>query len=112
MISKKTFCETLSLIQKKAKRENEFNDAIFALTTYPNSPDYLDIYGEYEDGILNLLSEAMGLSDIKQDQLMYFVYDMNFGEDKTSQPPYIEKHDGEKKYLFTDIESLYDYLVS
>ena len=102
MLSKEQFVETINFIKEQGKKEKEFIKTLEKLSPYSHCDCYL--YDEYEQKMIDTL-EAM--FEDNTHEISYFCYDCN-GLDK------LEKKNCPKvnnKYLYTSLETLYDYLV-
>lgn len=60
-----------------------------------------------EESIINYLDEIIG-----QDAVSYFIYETNFGKNRTKEnSPYFIAFDN-KEYSITDFDSWYEYLLA
>ena len=103
VLSKKEFINTLKFIKDRRNKEERFISALESLS--PSTYCDCFIYNEYEEKLINLL-EVMFEDD--NHDISYFIYDLD-GLNKLNKkhcPKY-----GNNKYLYTSIETLYDYLV-
>ena len=105
MLSKEEFIKTLEFIKDTRVKENKFVEVLETLS--PNNYCNCSLYDEYDDKLINVL-ESM-FEDSYHD-ISYFIYDCNGLDEKYFDVEKCPKED--EKYLYTSIETLYDYLIS
>lgn len=102
MISKEEFIDYINFIKERREKEEKFINALENLSEDTYCDCYL--YNEYEDKLVKLLE--ITLEDFSH-EISYFLYDCN----------YLNKFDKKRcpkinnKYLYTSVETLYDYLI-
>lgn len=104
MISKEEFIKTMNFIKERNQKQDKFINILEELS----KDTYCDcfLYADYEDKMIELLENMF---EDRMHDISYFCYDCdwlydNFNEDKC---PKIDD-----KYLYTSLETLYDYLIS
>ncbi len=102
MISKEEFVETINFIIEKREQEKTFVRTLEKLSPGCYCDCYL--YDEYEQKLIDTL-EIM-LNDYSH-EISYYCYDCN-GLEKLDKKHCPKMHG---KYLYTSLETLYDYLI-
>jgi len=104
MISKKLFIETIDFIKKKREHESALIEALQLCS--PHEYIYAFIYNEYEEQVIKLLHESLGLP--KDDGVLeYWLWELNFGKDYTVGC-FMDK---EKVIDISTADKLYDFLT-
>lgn len=102
MISKKNFIKYLKKIKELDDAEDKITDSLRLI----GSIDFSSFSLEKPITLaLEILKDAI---DDKYDYISYFIYELNWGQDKMAKNCVTEK-DGTKRSLQT-IEQLYDYI--
>lgn len=110
MISKEYFVKTLNFLKNKDKLQEKFMSVLEEMS--PGSYCDCFIYSEFTDKIIELLETLM---DDTGHEISYFLYDAGWLTSnkndilKKYQPKSIG--DGYERILYTNPETLYDYLV-
>lgn len=97
-MTKERFIETINFIKKLQQKESDFCDALEALS--PGEYCNCFLYSEAVEFIYKWLVEEM---NDKYDYISYFLW-----ENETCT---VTNPDGSEETLFTDINSLYDFLT-
>lgn len=109
IISLEYFKDTLDFIKNQDEKMNNFCNALEQLS--PGEYCNCFLYTKYEKRLLEMLCKAMNLSESKQEDLYYWLYNAEWGT-KFKIGDIVDNTGDEPKLLdLTSIEKLYNYLV-
>ena len=108
MLSKEEFIDILRFMSKKHKQEDKFCGVLEELSGNGSFAETF-IYSEYEEKLRELLRNVLHDED---DDLGYFLYELNGIDDVDIIVPDEECPRWEDKIMYNSASSLYDYLAS
>lgn len=112
MISKEKFIEYINFIKNLEDKETKLSKSLEDIFGRENVGE-LFIYNDIQPKIIEMLCDLMEIEYNADphigDDIQYFIYELNYGEDKYAKEAIINE-DGSKVDL-SSAEKLYDYLL-
>lgn len=111
IISKEKFVEYINFIKSLDDKESKLQDGLQACFGKENV-GCIFVFNEVVPKMIEMLCDLMGIECNSDpyvgDEIHYFIYDLNFGEDDKAKEAI---DDGNKVYDLSTAEKLYDYIL-